>query len=119
MNVRENMISTNDQKKAMGAIIKSLRSDRHISQFELARSLDVTRAAVSQWESGKTMPSARSLRSLAKYFDVPINTLTVKSTEMYPGAVAFLNSFANALEQLTHPVTGGESNDSRNDDDKQ
>lgn len=56
-------------------IILKLRSDRGLSQDELAEKVFVTRQAVSRWENGDTIPNTETLKLLSKLFDVSINTL--------------------------------------------
>lgn len=56
-------------------IILELRTQRGMSQDELAERIMVTRQAVSSWENGETVPNTETLKLLSKEFDVSINTL--------------------------------------------
>ena len=56
-------------------IILELRTQRGMSQNELAEKLMVTRQAVSRWENSETVPNTETLKLLSKEFDVSINTL--------------------------------------------
>ena len=56
-------------------IILKLRTERGMSQDELANKVMVTRQAVSRWENGDTVPNTDTLKLLSKEFDVSINTL--------------------------------------------
>ena len=56
-------------------IILELRTQRGMSQDELAERIMVTRQAVSRWENGETVPNKATLKLLSKEFDVSINTL--------------------------------------------
>ena len=56
-------------------ILYSLRTERGLSQDELADKVVVTRQAVSRWENGETTPGVETLKMLSKLFDVSINTL--------------------------------------------
>ena len=56
-------------------IILKLRTERGLSQDELADKIMVTRQAVSRWENGDTVPNTDTLKLLSKEFDVSINTL--------------------------------------------
>ena len=56
-------------------IILNLRTQKGLSQDELAEKIFVTRQAVSRWENGETIPNTETLKLLSKYFDVSINTL--------------------------------------------
>lgn len=56
-------------------IILELRTKSRLSQEELAEKVNVTRQAVSRWETGETIPNIDTLKLLSKLFDVSINTL--------------------------------------------
>ena len=56
-------------------ILLSLRSKKGLSQEELARTVFVTRQAVSRWETGETVPGTETLKLLSRLYDVSINTL--------------------------------------------
>lgn len=52
-----------------------LRTQKGLSQAELAEKVFVTRQAVSRWESGETTPNTETLKLLSALFGVSINTL--------------------------------------------
>jgi transcriptional regulator with XRE-family HTH domain len=52
--------------------IASWRRARKLNMSDLARMLDITRAAVSLWESGKTKPSHRNIAKLADAFGISL-----------------------------------------------
>lgn len=56
-------------------IILKLRTQKGLSQNDLAEKVFVTRQAVSRWENGETTPNTDTLKLLSKIFDVSINTL--------------------------------------------
>ena len=56
-------------------VLLNLRTEKGLSQEELAEKLFVTRQAVSRWENGETVPGVETLKLLSKVFDVSINTL--------------------------------------------
>lgn len=56
-------------------IIHSLRTEKGLSQGELAEKVFVTRQAASRWENGETTPNVETLKLLSRLFDVSINTL--------------------------------------------
>ena len=56
-------------------VILQLRTQKGLSQDELAEKLFVTRQAVSRWEAGETTPNTETLKLLSAFFDVSINTL--------------------------------------------
>ena len=56
-------------------VILSLRTNKGLSQDELAEKVFVTRQAVSRWEHGDTIPGTETLKLLSEFFGVSINTL--------------------------------------------
>ena len=56
-------------------VILRLRTEKGLSQNELAEKVYVTRQAVSRWENGETIPNTETLKLLSEFFDVSINTL--------------------------------------------
>lgn len=60
-------------------IIKEGRKRNHITQSALAKSLGVTRNAVSSWEKGTRIPRTEILRELLIILDVPAKDLETKT----------------------------------------
>ena len=50
-------------------ILKKLREKRNLTQEELAEQIQVTRQAVSRWETGETQPNTDTLKLLSQFFD--------------------------------------------------
>jgi len=59
--------------------IKELRKERKITQLEMSKIFFIDQTTVSQWETGKTFPSAEMQQKLADYFDVSIDYLLGRS----------------------------------------
>ena len=55
--------------------LQQLRRGRGMTQEELARALFVSRTAISKWESGRGYPSIDSLRAIAQFFSVTVDSL--------------------------------------------
>lgn len=55
--------------------LQELRKQKGLTQEELAELIFVSRTAVSKWESGRGYPNIDSLRALAKFFGVTVDTL--------------------------------------------
>ena len=56
-------------------VLLQLRTQKGLSQEELAQKVFVTRQAVSRWETGETTPNVETLKLLSALFDVSVNTL--------------------------------------------
>ncbi|SEL33986.1 Helix-turn-helix [Carnobacterium iners] len=55
--------------------LRTLRSNKRLTQEELAELLDVSRQAVSKWESGNGYPEMDTLIKLSELFDVSLDKL--------------------------------------------
>ena len=56
-------------------VLLQLRTQKGLSQEQLAGRVFVTRQAVSRWEAGETTPNPETLKLLSGLYDVSINTL--------------------------------------------
>lgn len=63
--------------------IKTLRENRHITQAELARALNVTRSCVNAWEMGISLPSTQYIVELSDYFNIPTDFLLKEDHTTY------------------------------------
>ena len=48
-----------------GKILKELRTEKQLSQQQLARLLNSSQSAIAKWELGKTEPTASAIVSVA------------------------------------------------------
>lgn len=55
--------------------LHTLRKQKGITQAELAEIMDVSRQAVSRWESGVVIPSIENLKRLSSLYGVPLDYL--------------------------------------------
>ena len=58
-----------------GDRLRSLRNDKGITGEQLGKVLNVTKVAVSKWESGDRTPNYDILIRIANYFDVTVDYL--------------------------------------------
>ncbi|HBA47036.1 MAG TPA: transcriptional regulator [Lachnospiraceae bacterium] len=63
-----------DQQKT-GQFLKMLRSQKSITQAELAEVLGVSNRSISRWENGTTMPDFDLVIELAKYYGVEVGEI--------------------------------------------
>jgi transcriptional regulator with XRE-family HTH domain len=76
-----------DEMNAVSKNIKRLRKRDNVSQEILAEKLNMTRQAVSNWETGKTQPDIDTLLSIAAAFHVDVTELIYgekQNPEVYP-----------------------------------
>ena len=55
--------------------LREIRKKNGITQEQLAEKLNVSRQAVTKWESGKSLPSIHNLKEMAIIFKVTTNEL--------------------------------------------
>jgi transcriptional regulator with XRE-family HTH domain len=58
-----------------GKRLKELRTDRQLSQEDIARIAGVERSTVTKWETASSIPNAEILSLLADYFSISIDYL--------------------------------------------
>lgn len=61
--------------------LKELRMIAHISQIELAEQLHVSRAAVANWETGRTRPDIANIPALCSLLDISIEEFFSDSSD--------------------------------------
>ena len=60
---------------------KSIRVKHGMSQIELAETLGVTQGAVSQWETGQSIPRGATLLRLAEALNCTVDELLRSATD--------------------------------------
>ena len=59
----------------LGALIKTLRKERKITQKKLGEMLGVSEGTVSKYEANVSLPPFETMRSIASIFNVSMDTL--------------------------------------------
>ena len=77
-----------------------LRKNSGLSQEKLAEQLDVSRQAISKWESGTAVPESEKLIAISNYFGVSIDYLLKDEVE---DAVKVTD---NDIEEKTKMIPG-------------
>ena len=55
--------------------LKFLRKSYNYTQEDLAKKLDISRQAISKWETGTTIPDLEVLIKISKLYDMTINDI--------------------------------------------
>ena len=63
-----------DQKK-IGSFLRELRTEKGLTQEQLAEKLNVSGRTVSRWENGNNMPDLSIIVELADFYDIDIREL--------------------------------------------
>ena len=74
----------------IGNRIQELRKKKNISQEELANVMNVSRQAVSKWESNLSVPDIEKIIDLCEYFQVSADYLLMgkEKSKKFPSAGA-------------------------------
>lgn len=62
--------------------LKRLRIKNEYSQEQMAEMLNVSRQAITKWESGKGMPDISNLKMISNLFDVTLDSLLEDAEEI-------------------------------------
>ena len=84
-----------DQVK-IGGFLKELRTEKDLTQEQLAEQVGVTRRSVSRWETGSNLPDLDILLELADYYNVELRELLDGERKAVP--------IDDALDETTRKV---------------
>lgn len=92
--------------------LQFLRSQRSVTQEQLAEQLGVSRQSVSKWEGGASFPEMNTLLQLCELYDVDLDTLLRGSVEQAQVADtarydAFMNSFSKRIALSVGGIIAG------------
>ena len=62
-------------KQTFNEKLKSARESKHLTQQQVADTINVTRQAISQWENGKSAPDLETLKRLCSLYEITPNDL--------------------------------------------
>ena len=102
--------------------LKQIRKEHHLSQEELAELLDVSRQAVSKWESGQGYPEVEKLLllssklniSLDALLSVEINRNAGVSNENRSGEIVITSPHENVIVNCYKVVASGKMHGGKN-----
>lgn len=77
------MMQEKDIKRIFADNIFALRKQKNLTQQELAEYLQVSKTAVSEWESAKKLPNAGSIEKIADFFKAPKSALFAIGNERF------------------------------------
>ena len=82
--------------------LKELRLEKGETQKELAKSIEVGRTTISEYESGKIVPKQEGLLKIANHFDVSVDYLTGVSEERatHKQNVTDLDALLNTIHHI-------------------
>jgi transcriptional regulator with XRE-family HTH domain len=75
------MKSMNNSRDNIASNLRFLRSQKRLTQEEVAERIGVTRQAVAKWERGESLPDLLNCEALAELFDVSLDNLVRYDSE--------------------------------------
>ena len=82
----------------IGSFIKELRTQKNMTQKELAEKINCTDKAISRWETGRGVPEVSILIPLSKALDVSVNELLMGERLMLESDGEMKDEYIDALE---------------------
>lgn len=95
--------------KEIGQYLRSKRTERKLTQAELAKQFGVTYQAVSRWENGDSVPDIETLIMIADFYQVTLDSILqrdmleiveVKESNLMPHNYSFLILFVYFVFQI-------------------
>ena len=79
-----------------------LRKSKQLSQAQVAEALDVSRQAISNWETGAVLPSTDNLKSLSQLYQVPVDRLlnSDNNIDLFTASAAETSKVSNTNGRL-------------------
>ena len=90
--------------------IRKLRTEHRLTQDALAEKINVTRQAISSWETGRTQPDAQMLISLSEVFGEPIEMLIYgekRNTSLEQGQKTYMSTATVIIAVLGSVLVAG------------
>lgn len=95
----------------MYEVFEQLLQKKGVSSYKVAKEAGVTQTALSNWKSGRSTPTAKTLQKIADYFGVTIDYLmTGNDSSEQKGLTARDNrDIAKDLDSIMEKLTSGEN----------
>ena len=95
----------------MYEVFEQLLQKKGVSSYKVAKEAGVTQTALSNWKSGRSTPTAKTLQKIADYFGVTIDYLmTGDDSSEQKGLTARDNrDIAKDLDNIMEKLTSGEN----------
>lgn len=94
----------------MYEVFEQLLQKKGVSSYKVAKEAGVTQTALSNWKSGRSTPTAKTLQKIADYFGVTIDYLMTGDDSSEQGLTARDNrDIAKDLDNIMKKLTSGEN----------
>ena len=89
----------------LGDIVKQLRISHNLSQVQLAKSLNVSKQTVSNWENNNILPSIDMLVKLSDFFSVPTDYLLELDSRKFIEVSGLTDTQLAHIQQIIKEIT--------------
>lgn len=94
----------------MYEVFEQLLQKKGVSSYKVAKEAGVTQTALSNWKSGRSTPTAKTLQKIADYFGVTIDYLMTGDNSSEQDLTARDNrDIAKDLDSIMEKLTSGEN----------
>lgn len=94
----------------MYEVFEQLLQKRGVSSYKVAKEAGVTQTALSNWKSGRSTPTTKTLQKIADYFGVTIDYLMTGDDSSEQGLTEKDNrDIAKDLDSIMEKLTSGEN----------
>ena len=93
----------------LGDVIKKLRTSHNLSQVQLAKSLNVSKQTVSNWENNNILPSIDMLIKLSDFFSVSTDYLLELDSRKYIEVSGLTDTQLSHIQQIIKDITTSSS----------
>lgn len=94
----------------MYEVFEQLLQKKGVSSYKVAKEAGVTQTALSNWKSGRSTPTAKTLQKIADYFGVTIDYLMTGDNSSEQGLTARDDrDIAKDLDSIMEKLTSGEN----------
>ena len=89
----------------LGDVIKKLRTSHNLSQVQLAKSLNISKQTVSNWENNNILPSIDMLMKLSDFFSVSTDYLLELDSRRYIEVSGLTDAQLAHIQQIIKDIT--------------
>ena len=93
---------------AFGDILKELRTEKHLTQSQLAKCFEISASTIGMYEQNRREPDFETLEAIADFFNVDMDYLTGRSTvkNKYRELNKIPEGFSPPPEMVLKPLVG-------------
>lgn len=89
----------------LGDIIKTLRLSHNLNQVQLAKSLNVSKQTISNWENNNILPSIDMLIKLSDFFSVTTDYLLELDNRKFIEVTGLTDTQLAHIQQIIKDIT--------------